>query len=282
MQIGPYQVHSIVTGGFALDGGAMFGTIPKVLWSKNHPADDQNRIDLCMRALLLKSDRHTILIDCGLGDKGGEKFKTLFKVDQISHNLEKSLLEHGLKPSDITDVILTHLHFDHAGGVTKQNANGEYVPTFPHARVHLLENNLKTAKHPNPREKASYLKEIYEPLEKQGCFVFSKSATELFPNVRTFCSNAHTEAQQLVWVEDEKTALFYAGDLIPTMSHVPLPWVMGYDLHPLEMMREKEDILNQLIQKKGLLFYEHDPLMAASLIVKTERSFEPINPLKKL
>jgi glyoxylase-like metal-dependent hydrolase (beta-lactamase superfamily II) len=281
LNIGGYQILSIPTGLFALDGGAMFGTVPKTLWQKSNPADEHNRIPMEARALLLKSKDRNILIDTGNGSdfiakygaKLGGKFAEIYAIEHesktskdFSHQktqLEKSLNNYDLEMSDITDVILTHLHFDHAGGATKE-INGKILPAFPKAQYHLQKNNLLTAKNPNSREKASYLSANFEPLiEAQVLNLIEGGQENYFPNVALKVSNGHTLGQQIVIVEDENQSLVYCADLIPTSSHVRSAWIMGYDLDPLKIIEEKRNLLSHLLTKKqndsSYLFFEHDP-----------------------
>jgi glyoxylase-like metal-dependent hydrolase (beta-lactamase superfamily II) len=272
MQIGPYKLSSVHTGFISLDGGAMHGTVPRVLWEKANPPDEKNRIRLAMRALLIEGEGKKILVDCGLGDKGGEKFKEMFDVDQNTHSLDKSLAEKGLTRADITDAVLTHLHFDHAGAATTFSGE-KYEPTFPNATYYLQEKNLKVAQHPNARERASYLKEIYEALVNSKQLKLLQGNRELFPGIDLWVSNGHTEAQQHVMVSDGKSHLFYGGDLIPMSSHVPLAWIMGYDLHPLTMLDEKEKILASSLKDHWVLFYEHDPNVPATYVAQGKNGY---------
>jgi glyoxylase-like metal-dependent hydrolase (beta-lactamase superfamily II) len=291
LEIAGYQVFSVPTGIFGLDGGAMFGTVPKVLWAKCNPADANNRIPMEARALLLKGHGRVILIDTGngadfvvkYGEKLGSKFGEMYGVDPSGTNLESSLKKNGFTPDDITDVILTHLHFDHAGGAVKASPQGELIPTFPLARYYIRESNLKTAQRPNIRERASYLPANFEPLLSRGVLHVLRDDEPLgLPGLQFFLSHGHTLGQQIVWVKDDiklitnsvDDGLFeesseggqgriggivYGADLIPTSSHVRLAWVMGYDLEPLRLIEEKMKILGMAADEKLLLFFEHDP-----------------------
>ncbi len=277
LKIGDYEICPIPTGIFALDGGAMFGTVPRVLWEKTNPPDDKNRISMEARALLLKGPKHKILIDCGngrdfvakFGDKLGTKFAEMYSVQAGGDTLLGSLQKEGLKPEDITHVVLTHLHFDHAGGgVTEKN--GQLVPTFPKAQYFIQRANLEAAQEPNLREKASYFPANYKPLfEAQVLTVLEGEKENLLPGVSVYLSNGHTQGQQVVKVSDGKNTLLYCGDLVPTSSHVRLPWIMGYDLHPLLLMEEKAKFLGQAADQGWYLFFEHDP---AHALGKVERS----------
>jgi glyoxylase-like metal-dependent hydrolase (beta-lactamase superfamily II) len=275
VNVGPYTLSAIETGFIWLDGGAMFGTVPRVLWEKPNPPDSQHRIQLAMRALLIEGEGRRILVDCGVGDKGGEKFKEMYNVDHETHNLDSSLAAAGISRADITDVILTHLHFDHAGAATSRQEDGTYRPTFLNATYHLQERNLAVAQDPNPRERASYLRENFEALITSKRLKLINGSKNLFPGIDLWVSTGHTEAQQLVKVSDDKVTFFYCGDLIPTSSHVALPWIMGYDLHPLTMLKEKEEILESAVKKNWILFYEQDPKLAAGRVMRKGKGFCP-------
>ena len=279
LNIGGYDVIPLPTGIFGLDGGAMFGTVPKALWEKTNPADEQNRIPMEARALLLKSKDRLVLIDCGngsdfvakYGDRLGSKFAELYNVDESGPSLKNSLAAHGLTANDITDVILTHLHFDHAGGATSAIDNA-IKPTFPNAKYYVQSENLKTALHPNVREKASYLAANITPLQDAGVLQLVHGETKnLLPNISVWVSDGHTTGHQVVIVEDENQKLIYCGDVIPTASHIRAAWVMGYDLHPLKVIEEKTALLKSTQEKNTYLFFEHDPYCDVAT-VETDRT----------
>lgn len=271
LKIGEYEVYPVPTGEFGLDGGAMFGTVPKILWEKSNPADSQNRIPMEARALLLKSKDFRILIDTGnggdfnekYGEKLGPKFKEMYNIDENGPSLKKSLNAAGVQPEEITHVILTHLHFDHAGGATEFR-DGQLRPTFPKARYYVQKKNLETARTPNLRERASYYPANFEPLLQAGVLEILDGPREnLLPGVSVQVSNGHTQGQQSVRIHDPKgeknSSLLYCGDVIPTSSHVRLAWVMGYDLDPLTLIEEKRELLTRAAQENWYLFFEHDP-----------------------
>lgn len=282
LQIGPYTLHSVPTGLFGLDGGSMFGTVPKVLWNKTNPADEQNRIAMEARALLLKSPDRNILIDTGNGsdfiakhgEKIGGKFAEIYAVDDSGPNLISSLAQHGLKPDDINDVILTHLHFDHAGGSTR--ADGEkIVPTFQKAQYHVQQSNYETATNPNVREKASYLLMNYKPMIEAGILKFIDGTTyNYLPNISLVVSNGHTIGHQVVQIADNEKQLFYCGDVIPTSTHVRGAWIMGYDLDPLKIIQEKTDLLKMTESKPSYLFFEHDPYCDIATVEKNNGDYK--------
>lgn len=281
LQIGPYEICPIPTGIFGLDGGAMFGTVPKVLWEKTNPPDDKNRIPMEARGLLLKSKDRKILIDCGngghfiakYGEKLGGKFAELYNIHDDGPQLARSLKAHGVSFDDITDVILTHLHFDHAGGATTEKDH-KLVPTFPKARYYVQKSNLETASHPNLREKASYLPANFQPLlDADVLTVLNGPQENLLPGISTMISNGHTQGQQMVKVTDGKTTLLYCGDVVPTSTHVRIPWLMGYDLHPLVLMEEKLKYLGPAADEGWYLFFEHDPYCDSAKIERSGSDF---------
>ncbi len=282
LNIGPYKVHSLSTTSFGLDGGAMFGTVPKVLWSKTNPSDDQNRILMDCRCLLLESTDYKILIDTGLGgdfiEKYGSslglKFSKMYSIlENNKSGIEKALSKINIKTSQITHVILTHLHFDHAGGATK-SINKKLVPTFKNAEYFIQKDNLKTALSPNLREKASYYKCNFEVLIKNKVLTILNGNEEILPNISFSISNGHTKGQQNVWVEDDKNSLLYCADLIPTATHVRLPWIMGYDLNPLMIIKEKKRELKKALKKESFLFFEHDPYCSTAKIKTSENGLD--------
>lgn len=270
LNIAGYEVLPIPTGLFGLDGGAMFGTVPKVLWEVTNPTDSQNRIQMEARGLLLKHKqlKKNVLIDTGngsdftlkYGEKLGSSFSKIYNVDQSGPSLLKSLKKYNIEPEDVTDVVLTHLHFDHAGGSTTANSSGEIVPTFPKAVYYVQRENYNTAKSPNRREKASYFPANFEPLIKNSQLKFlDGDQNNLFPGISLKVSNGHTQGHQMVIIEDAENRLVYCGDVIPTSTHVRSAWVMGYDLNPLLLIEEKRALLAEGKMKPTYYFFEHDP-----------------------
>lgn len=281
LKIGPYEIIPVPTGEFGLDGGAMFGTVPKVLWEKSNPPDEKNRIPMEARALLLKSPGANILVDTGnggdfvlkYGEKLGGKFKEMYNIDGAGPSLMKSLAKAGVKPEDVDHVILTHLHFDHAGGATTERG-GKLAPTFPNAKYYLQKRNLETARQPNLRERASYFPANFQPLLDAGVLNLLDGAREnLLPGVSVEVSDGHTQGQQMVRVSDGSTTLLYCGDVVPTSSHVRLPWLMGYDLHPLLLMEEKQKYIGASADGGWYLFFEHDPYCDAALVERNGADF---------
>lgn len=270
MKIGKYNIRVINSGYFALDGGAMFGIIPKPLWTKNNPTDEVNRIKLATRLLLLESDNKKILIDTGMGDKWDEKSKRIYVIDQTENSLLKSLLSVNIKPEDITDVILTHLHFDHAGGATVFK-EGKLLPTFPNAVYHIQKKNYEWAISPTDRDRGSYIKDNFEPLAKEGMLKFIDGQNQFDDEIHFIVVNGHTFSQQLIKISDSSNTLLYCCDLLPTYSHIRLPYIMGYDLQPLITLQEKKYILEKAVKKNWKLFFEHDPEFVFATVKSTEK-----------
>lgn len=272
MKIGKYELHSIQSGTLMLDGGAMYGVVPKPLWEKNSPADERNRIKLSTRHLLLLSDNKKILVDTGSGKNWDEKFEKIYKVDHTVHDMFPGLEKHGVKREEITDVILTHLHFDHTGGAVLFE-NDKIVPAFPNAKYHIQNEQFEWGLNPSGRDKASYFKDRFVPLAEAGILNFIKGEKKFDDDIELLIVEGHTFAQQLVKVSDTSNTLLYCGDLMPLSSHINLPFIMGYDLQPLVTLEEKKKLLPQAVNENWTLFFEHDPEIAAARITTTEKGF---------
>ncbi len=273
MKIGKYSVHIIESGYFGLDGGAMFGIVPKPLWEKTNPPDKENRIKLATRNLLLISDSKKILVDTGMGDKWNDKNKEIYAIDQESVSLEQSLSKINLKPADITDVILTHLHFDHTGGSTILN-NDKLEPAFPNATYYVQKENYQWAVNPSERDKGSYIKDNFVPLKEAGVLMEIEGEKKFDDEIDFIIVNGHTFGQQLLKLSDSSNTFLYCCDLFPTTSHIPLPYVMSYDLQPLVTVEEKKKILRMAVDENWKLFFEHDPETAFATITATERGIK--------
>ncbi|MEE2859075.1 MAG: MBL fold metallo-hydrolase [Candidatus Neomarinimicrobiota bacterium] len=279
--IGEWKVSSLETGDFRLDGGAMMGSVPKVLWEKTNPADSLNRIDLSLRCLLLEKGSNKILIETGMGNKLTSNFIQRFNVNQSKHPLKDRLEEIGLHIEDITHVILTHLHFDHAGGATTLNDDNLLVPTFPNAKYYISKKNWSAGFNPSPRDSASYLKINYEPLEKIGKIILLDDNVEIIDGISTMVVNGHTEGQQLIKINGNGDSLVFCSDLIPLKSHIQLPWIMGYDLNAVLTLKEKEEFLNEAVEKKWWLWFYHDPSTIAVKIDYGKKYYEIIDEIKR-
>ncbi len=260
LTLGDWTLHTIEAGALWLDGGAMFGSVPRPLWSRTNPPDERNRIPLAMRCLLMVGHGRKVLVDVGLGDKSDAKFREIFRVED-EPTLEASLAAAGHGIETVTDVVLTHLHFDHAGGSTRRDG-GVLVPRVPNAKFHVQRRNWENAHSPNPRERASYLGENYDPLLEAGVLEFWDGASKPWPGVEIFTAEGHTRGQQLLRIEGGGQVVYYVADLIPTASHVRIPFVMGYDVAAIETMAEKRALLERASAENAWVCLEHDPVTA--------------------
>jgi len=267
------QLHSIETGNFKLDGGAMFGVVPKSIWHKLNPADENNMCTWAMRCMLIETGNKLILIDTGIGNKQAEKFFSYYYLHG-NDTLEKSINSKGFHLDDITDVILTHLHFDHCGGAVYRDADGVLKPTFKNATYWSHENHWNWAIEPNEREKASFLKENILPIQQSGQLKFIQKDTIISNEIDFYISNGHTESMLIPIIQYKEQSIAYMADLIPSAAHIPIPYVMGYDIRPLYTMKEKKDFLKQAIDKNYLLFFEHDPTIACVSLMETEKGIK--------
>lgn len=266
-------IHIIETGYFKLDGGAMFGVVPKTLWQKKNKPDENNLCTWSMRCLLIEHGDRRILVDTGIGDKQDEKFRSHFEPHGAA-SLMGSLQQAGFEPESITDVLLTHLHFDHVGGAVKYDANQNLVPAFPNATYWSNEVHYNWAYYPNPREKASFLKENFVPLKKAGVLQFidvQKDDLEWLPGIDIRFVYGHTEAMMVPIFHQGDHTLIYCADVIPSSFHIGMPYVMSYDLRPLDTMREKGRILEDGVDRGHYLFFEHDPATACVEVERNDR-----------
>lgn len=273
MKIGKYTLYEINSGFFALDGGAMFGIIPKPLWEKANPADEVNRIKLATRNLLLVSDSKKVLVDTGMGEDWNDKLKEIYDIRQDEFSIEKSLEKINLKPEDITDVILTHLHFDHTGGSVKKE-NDKFVPAFSNARYYVQKTNFNWAVNPSEKDKGSYIENKFLSLKENGVLNFLNETDQFDDEIEFIIINGHTFGQQLLKISDSSNTILYCGDLFPTSSHIRLPYMMGYDIQPLETVKEKKRILPIAVEENWKLYFEHDPKIVLGTVKRTEKGFE--------
>ena len=262
-RLGRLQLHAIHAGGQKLDGGAMFGVVPKPLWSRRIQPDDRNRIPLAMRVLLIEHDRGLVLVDTGAGNKEDAKFHDIYGVENAGSSgrtlLEDALRQLGHSPEAVTLVIDTHLHFDHAGGNTWVDEGGVVHATFPRARYVVQRGEYDWATHPNERTAASYFARNWDPIVAAGLFDFVEGEREHWPGIRLIPTPGHTPYHQGVLLESDGERLFYAADLMPTSAHVPLPWIMAYDVEPLVTLESKRTILRRAVDEEWLVMFEHDP-----------------------
>jgi glyoxylase-like metal-dependent hydrolase (beta-lactamase superfamily II) len=266
------RLTTILTGYFKLDGGAMFGIVPKTLWQRLTTPDDNNLCTWAMRCLLIETGERKILVDTGIGDKQDEKFRSHFEPHG-DESLIGSLADAGHRPEDITDVFLTHLHFDHVGGAVKRDDEGNLVPTFPNATYWTNQAHYEWALHPNDREKASFLKENFVPLMEAGVlrFIETPNDEEWLPGIRIRYVYGHTEAMMLLFIQTSVRTVVYTADLIPSSYHIGMPYVMAYDLRPLRTLAEKSQLLEEAVKGEYELFFEHDPKLERCQVIKNER-----------
>jgi glyoxylase-like metal-dependent hydrolase (beta-lactamase superfamily II) len=253
------KVYTINAGHFKLDGGAMFGVVPKSMWKKLNPPDENNMCNWAMRCLLVEDEGRLILIDNGMGNKQDEKFFGYYYLNR-DDTLEKSLAKNGFSKDDITDVFLTHLHFDHCGGSIEKEGD-QLIPAFKNATYWSNESHWQWAVHPNDREKASFLKENILPIQESGKlkFIETKEGIEFAKNFKIRFVNGHTESMMLPEIKYKDKPIIYMADLLPSVAHIPIPYVMAYDTRPLETLKEKKSFLTEAQQKDFILFFEHDP-----------------------
>jgi glyoxylase-like metal-dependent hydrolase (beta-lactamase superfamily II) len=265
------KIHIIDTGFFKLDGGAMFGVVPKVLWNKQNPADEKNLCSWAMRCLLIEDGEKLILVDTGMGNKQDDKFFGHYDLHGEA-TLHSSIAEKGFSPADITDVLLTHLHFDHVGGAVQFNRDGSRLePTFANATYWSNEAHWQWASNPNPREKASFLKENILPLQESGQLRFIEDGQSPFADIGLINVDGHTEQMMLPVIQYKNQKIIYCADLFPSSYHIPVPWLMSYDMRPLQTMEEKQSVLQRAVEEQCILFFEHDPVYEAALVEYTEK-----------
>jgi glyoxylase-like metal-dependent hydrolase (beta-lactamase superfamily II) len=274
MQIGKYKLSLIETGTFGLDGGAMFGIIPKPLWNKKIDSDDKNRIKLGARCLLLQSESKKILVETGIGNIWDEKFKSIYNLDFSNNTLSNSLNAQGLKEENITDVILTHLHFDHVGGAIKSE-NEKLIPAFPNADYHVQKKQFEWALNPSERDKGSFIPDTYIPLHENGVLKFINGNTFFDEEIELIVINGHTISQQIMKLSDGENTFLFCGDLIPTLHHIPVPYVMGYDIQPLVTVEEKNKYMNLAVEQNWKLIFGHDHINACAEIERSDKGFVP-------
>jgi glyoxylase-like metal-dependent hydrolase (beta-lactamase superfamily II) len=265
------QLYSIETGRFRLDGGAMFGVVPREIWQRTNPPNERNRIDMAMRCLLIQTENRLILVDNGLGHKYDAKFAGLYEVDH-STTLDASLRARGFDRSQITDVILTHLHFDHCGGTTERDpATGLLRVAFPNAQIWIQRNHWEWAAKPNPREKASFFAENLEPISASGQLNLLEGETEFLPGLKLILTNGHTEAMQHPVIEFKGRKILFASDFMPSFGHAPLPYIMAYDVRPLVSMEERAKLYEWLVNEQVVIMYQHDPQNECGLLERNDK-----------
>jgi len=265
LTVGSFTLTPVVDGYFRLDGGAMFGVVPKPLWERISPPDGRNRIRLAMRAWLVRGGGRTILIDAGAGGKLDAKVADIYGFDGVP-SLDASLAAAGVAPEEVDLVIASHLHFDHAGGFTSLGADGIVRPHFPNARYVVRRGEWEDARAPHERNRASYVADNYVPLAEAGCLDLVEGDGEVVPGIRLRRTGGHTAHHQMIEIgEGERTAVFVA-DLLPTAAHLPLPYIMAYDLYPMDTLAFKRAFLREAAEREHLILFEHDPAIAAGYL----------------
>ena len=264
------KIISIETGNFKLDGGAMFGVVPKSLWERTNPANDQNLCSWAMRSMLVDYGERKVLIDNGIGDKQSDKFFSHYHLHGDT-SLISSLALNGYHPDDITDVFLTHLHFDHCGGGVKYNEKGELVTVFKNATYWSNELHWNLAMNPNDRERASFLQENLVPMKASGQLDFIKNDGIFLPGFDVLFAHGHTESQMIPHIKYKGNTIVFAADLLPSVGHIPLPYVMGYDTRPLTTLKEKKVFLETVAKKGFTLFLEHDYYQSCCTLKETDK-----------
>lgn len=265
---------TIVSAGyFKLDGGAMFGVVPKVMWQKLNPADENNLCTWTMRSLLIETGSRKILIDTGIGEKQDERFRSHFHPS--GHGVVRSLSDMDIKPEAITDVLLTHLHFDHCGEAVRYDDQGNLVPSFPNAQYYIGRKHWEWAIEANPREKASFLPENFIPLKEAGVLTLLDTTpdhkTEWLEDIKIIECNGHTKGLMAFDIPYQGTRLIYLSDLIPSIHHIGLPYIMAYDLWPYQTLEEKTEVLEEAVKENHILFFQHDPLIATCRVEKNDK-----------
>jgi glyoxylase-like metal-dependent hydrolase (beta-lactamase superfamily II) len=264
VQVGQIEITPLLDARFRLDGGAMFGVVPKPLWERRAPADNRNRIAMSVRPLLVRTGGANVLIDAGIGDKMSEKETEIYAIDRAEH-LDLSLAAAGLTARDIDVVIASHLHFDHAGGFTTV-VDDVLMPRFARARYVIRRGEWEDAMHPHERNRASYFAENYAPLERAGVVDFMEDDGEVVPGVSVWQTGGHTRHHQAIRIESGGRTAVFVADLIPTTAHVDPAWIMGYDLYPMDTLAAKKTLIAEALAGEYVIFFEHDPVVAAGVL----------------
>jgi glyoxylase-like metal-dependent hydrolase (beta-lactamase superfamily II) len=277
-KVGSLPIHAIQAGGQRLDGGAMFGVVPKPLWERRIPADERNRIALGMRCLLVEHPSGLVLIDTGLGNKENDKFREIYGVENEGAGgrtaLEDGLAVLGVRPEDVDLVINTHLHFDHGGGNTWRDESGAVRPSFPKARYVVQRGEYEYATHTNERTAASYFAPNFVPLHDAGVLDLIEGEREIIRGISVIASPGHVPFHQSVMIESDGASALFLGDVVPTAAHLPLPWIMGYDVEPLVTLESKRRILARAAEREWLVVFEHDATVAWGRVVHDGKAYQ--------
>jgi glyoxylase-like metal-dependent hydrolase (beta-lactamase superfamily II) len=277
MRFGDTELFLVEDGPFRLDGGAMYGIVPKVMWGRDDPTDDRNRIDMAANLLLIRTGEHNVLVDTGCGGKWDDKGRDMFAIGE-PRTMVTDLARIGVHPEEITHVILSHLHFDHAGGNTYINQDGELKVQFPNARHIVQRGEWEVALNPLARDRRSYLPENLRPLEDEGVLELVEGDTEVLPGISMRVTGGHTEHHAAVQVQSGGLTCVFCADLIPRATHVPLNYVMAYDLYPVQTLAFKEAFLREALENRYLLLFEHDPRVPAGHLVEDDRGRLGVEP----
>jgi glyoxylase-like metal-dependent hydrolase (beta-lactamase superfamily II) len=277
MRLGDLELTLLLDGYFRLDGGAMFGVVPKALWQKRAPADDRNRITMAMRPLLVRGAGPLMIIDAGCGDKMDGKSADIYGFDR-RETLDVTMAAAGVSAADVEVVLASHLHFDHAGGFTVRDASGSVRPRFPNARHLVNRGEWDDATHPHEGNRASYFAENYVPLQEAGVLDLTADNQAVAPGIRVQRTGGHTRFHQIVYLESAGKTAVFAADLLPTTAHIDVPWIMAYDLYPMETLEFKRAFVREAIEREYLIVFEHDPAVAAGYIREKDRRLyvEPV------
>jgi glyoxylase-like metal-dependent hydrolase (beta-lactamase superfamily II) len=270
MRLGDFELTPLLDGYFRLDGGAMFGVVPKALWAKRAPADERNRITMAMRPLLVRGAGPLMIIDAGCGDKMDAKSADIYGFDR-RENLDVTMARAGIRAEDIEVVLASHLHFDHAGGFTAKDGPGAVRPRFPNARYLVNQGEWDDATHPHERNRASYFAENYVPLREAGVLDLLPDDQVIAPGIRVRRTGGHTRFHQMVYIESGGKTAVFAADLMPTTAHVDVPWIMAYDLYPMETLDFKRAFVEEAVEREYIIFFEHDPVVAAGYIRRKDK-----------
>jgi glyoxylase-like metal-dependent hydrolase (beta-lactamase superfamily II) len=277
-ELGDFRIHALEAGLVRLDGGAMFGVVPKPLWERRIPADERNRIPLALRCLLVETPDELVLIETGLGNKESDKFNQIYGAENAApagsddpDRLQAAIRSLGFSPADVTTVVNTHLHFDHAGGNTYRDAEGEVKLAFPYARHFVQRGEWEYAHWDNERTRASYLPDNIQPVGDAGRFTYLEGAGDVLPGISVIPTPGHTPHHQSVLVRSGGETACFIADLIPTVAHLPLPWIMGYDVEPLVSLESKRALLGRAAEEGWLLVFGHDPVRPWGVAVKGDR-----------
>jgi glyoxylase-like metal-dependent hydrolase (beta-lactamase superfamily II) len=276
MQFGDYRIEIVPDTEFCLDGGAMFGVVPRTLWSQSCPPDEQNRIRMNMNCLFVEAGRERIIVETGIGDKWSQKHEAMYGISRRRSLGDSLQAITGYSPEEITIVVNTHLHFDHAGGNTKRNAAGEIVPTFPNARYFVSQGEYEHAESPHERDRASYLSENWRPMRESGQLELKDADYEVVPGLWMETVAGHSRTMQCVRLQRDGQTLFSFADLVPMRAHVSLAWIMGYDLYPVETLEAKKRLLPQAARENWLCLFYHDPNNPLCRVSETEGKLKTI------